>query len=487
MPVTKSDGNGGDGSMANTLARFCSELTYEDLSPEVVDWAKYLCLDFAGVALNGSTTQSAQTVVQAVESVQRPGPSIVIGTSKRFLPEYAAMANATAFHSIELDDTNNEASVHVGTMAFPTALAMADVARVDGKNFITSVVAGYEVTVRLGRALKPAAHYDRGFHPTGTCGAFGAAAVASRALGLDADSTTAALGVAGSQAAGSLEFLTDGAWTKRLHPGWASNSGIWAAVLAQAGFLGPASIIEGRWGFLHAYSGDPDPDLVLKDLGSEFQITRMAIKPHSCCRYSQGPIDCLLDLRERQNVKAEDVEKVTVGVLSGGFEVVATPEEDKRNPKSVVDMQFSMPFGAAVALLYGQASLAEFTTEVAQRPEVKEMMSRIHCVTDPALDSLYPQMWPAWAEVATTDGRTLRSSIEYPKGDPNNALSWQEMKDKFTALTAPVISKERQAQIIAAIEALDDMADVRELAELLRVEQPLCELERHSAATSKSG
>ena len=459
-----------NGGITRTLAKFCAELTYEDLSPEVVDWAKYLCLDFAGVTLNGSTTQSARTVVEAIESVQRPGPSAIIGTSKRALPEYAAMANGTAFHSVELDDVNNEASLHPGVVAYPTALAMADVARVDGRSFITSVVAGYDVMVRLGRALKPAEHYGRGFHPTATCGAFGAAAVASRLLGLNTNSMTAALGVAGSQAAGSLEFLVDGTWTKRLHPGWASNSGIWAATLAQAGFLAPSTIIEGRHGFLRAYSGDPNPDLVLKDLGDEFLVTRTSIKPHSCCRYKQGPIDCLIDLRERHGVKAEDVERATIGVLSAGFNVVAAPEEDKRNPTSVVDMQFSMPFGAAIALLYGRASLSEYSTDVVQRPEVQELMGRVQCVTDPSLDALYPRQWPAWAEVATTDGRILRSQIEYPKGDPENALSWQEMKDKFTNLSAPVVSPEHQEQIISTIEGLDDMADVRGLAELLTAE-----------------
>ena len=459
-----------NGGITRTLAKFCAELTYEDLSPEVVDWAKYLCLDFAGVTLNGSTTQSARTVVEAIESVQRPGPSAIIGTSKRALPEYAAMANGTAFHSVELDDVNNEASLHPGVVAYPTALAMADVARVDGRSFITSVVAGYDVMVRLGRALKPAEHYGRGFHPTATCGAFGAAAVASRLLGLNTNSMTAALGVAGSQAAGSLEFLVDGTWTKRLHPGWASNSGIWAATLAQAGFLAPSTIIEGRHGFLQAYSGDPNPDLVLKDLGDEFLVTRTSIKPHSCCRYKQGPIDCLIDLRERHGVKAEDVERATIGVLSAGFNVVAAPEDDKRNPTSVVDMQFSMPFGAAIALLYGRASLSEYSTDVVQRPEVQELMGRVQCVTDPSLDALYPRQWPAWAEVATTDGRILRSQIEYPKGDPENALSWQEMKDKFTNLSAPVVSPEHQEQIISAIEGLDDMADVRGLAELLTAE-----------------
>ena len=457
-------------TMAASLAEFCSGLSYEDLSPEVVDWAKYLCLDFAGVSLHGSTTESARTVVQAIESVERPGPSVIIGTPKRALPEYAAMANGTAFHSLELDDIHNGASVHGGVIAYPTALAMADVGHLDGKDFIASLVAGYEVMMRLGMALKPAEHYKRGFHPTATCGAFGAAAVAARCLNLNAESTTAALGVAGSQAAGNLEFLTDGTWTKRLHPGWASNSGIWAALLARAGFLAPSTVIEGRFGFLQGYSGDPDPELVLEGLGDEFQITQMGIKPHSCCRYSQGPIDCLLDLRREHDLQPDEVEKVTIGVLSAGFNTIAAPEEEKRNPRSVVDMQFSMPFGGAVALLYGRASLAEHTIAVSQRPEVRSMMSRVHCVKDPALDALYPSQWPAWAEVATTDGRVLRGYTGYPKGDYQNALTWREMKDKFENLTTPVISRDRQEQIMAAIEALDEMDDMRNLAELLVVD-----------------
>ena len=458
-------------TLATTLGKFCSGLTYEDLSPEVVDWTKYLCLDFAGVALNGSTTESAKTVVQAIESVDRPGPAVIIGTNKRALPEYAAMANGTAFHSLELDDIHNDSSIHGGVVAFPTALAMADVSRLGGRDFIASVVAGYEVMMRLGMGLKPAEHYKRGFHPTATCGAFGAAAVASRCLDLGAGPTTAALGVSGSQAAGSLEFLTDGTWTKRLHPGWASNSGIWAALLAKAGFLAPSTVIEGRFGFLQAYSGDPDPELVLDGLGDEFQITRMGIKPHSCCRYSQGPIDCLLDLRQQHALQPDDVEKVTIGVLSAGFNTIAAPEEEKRNPRSVVDLQFSMPFGGAVALLYGRASLAEHTVAVAQRPEVINMMSRVHCVTDPDLDAIYPAQWPAWAEVATTDGRVLRSYTGYPKGDHQNPLTWREMKDKFEELSAPVVSRDRQEQIISAIEALDEMDDMRELAELLFVDE----------------
>ena len=462
--------NNNETEITQTLARFASNVSYEDLSPEIVDWAKYLCLDFAGVTLNGSGTDSAKAVVKALEDVGRTGPSAIVGTNKRVLPEYAAMANGTAFHSIEMDDVNNEASLHPGVVALPTALAMADIAPVTGKEFISAVVAGYDVIVRLGRALKPKEHYGRGFHPTGTCGAFGGAAVAARLLGLQGDDYTHALGIAGSQAAGSMEYLAQGAWTKRLHPGWASHSGIWAALLARAGYTGPTTIFEGRDGFLSAYSGDPDPSLVLKDLGEEYLLTQTGIKPHACCRYNQGPIDCLLDIGQANDFQPMEIEEVKIGVLSQGMRLVAEPVDSKRNPKSVVDMQFSMHFAAAVALSYGRASLSEYTLGVPERPEGRYIMDRVECVTDPKLDAQTPKLFPAWAEVRTTDGRTLRSELFNPTAAPENPVTWDEMQNKFKLLAAPVISNQRQQEIMAAVDSLEQLDDVRQLASLLSTE-----------------
>ena len=462
--------NNNETGITQILAKFASNVNYEDLPPDVVDRAKYFCLDFAGVTLNGSPTDSAKAVVKALDDVGRSGPSTIVGTNKRALPEYAAMANGTAFHSIEMDDVNNEASLHPGVVAFPTALAMADIAPVTGKDFISAVVAGYDVIIRLGRALKPKEHYGRGFHPTGTCGAFGGAAVAARLLGLQGDDYTHALGIAGSQAAGSMEYLAQGAWTKRLHPGWSAHSGIWAALLARAGYSGPTTILEGRDGFLNAYSGDPDPSLVLKDLGEEYQVTRTGVKPHACCRYNQGPIDCLLEIGKSNDFQALDIEEVKIGVLSQGMRLVAEPVEAKRNPKSVVDMQFSMPFAAAVALSYGSASLNEYAIGIPDRPEVRHIMDRVQCVTDPKLDAQTPKLFPAWAEVRTSDGRTMRSELTYPKGDPENPVTCDEMRSKFNLLSAPVISSQRQQEIISAIDSLEQMDDVRQLASLLSTE-----------------
>ena len=295
-------------------------------------------------------------------------------------------------------------------------------------------------------------------------------AVAARLLGLQGDGYTHALGIAGSQAAGSMEYLAQGAWTKRLHPGWSAHSGIWAALLARAGYSGPTTILEGRDGFLNAYSGDPDPSLVLKDLGEEYQVTRTGVKPHACCRYNQGPIDCLLEIGKSNDFQAMDIEEVKIGVLSQGMRLVAEPVEAKRNPKSVVDMQFSMPFAAAVALSYGSASLNEYAIGIPDRPEVRHIMDRVQCVTDPKLDAQTPKLFPAWAEVRTSNGRTMRSELTYPKGDPENPVTWDEMRTKFKLLSAPMISNQRQKEIISAIDSLEQMDDVRQLASLLSTE-----------------
>ena len=456
--MTSQDG------LTRRLARFYSELDYEQLSPEVVDLAKYFCLDYLAVAIRGSITPSARTMVDALGRLNSAPVAPVAGTAQRFSPEYAALANGTAAHSLEMDDVNNEASIHPGVPTFPAAFGCAHMTTVSGASLLAAIVAGYDFTIRLGYALDPQSHYARGFHPTGTCGTFGAALVASRLLGLDADGTASAIGIAGSQAAGSLEFLAGGAWTKRMHPGWAAHSGIIAATLAGQGFVGPDTILEGVHGTLAGYSDTAESSRLTDSLGEQFYITRAAIKPHSCCRYNQGPIDCMLAIRSEHNVQPEEIDAVRVGMLSAGFAIVSEPPDYKRNPVSIVDAQFSVPFAIAVAAVCGRASLEEYTDEVIARDDVRDVMARVESVRDPALDAVYPRQWPAWVEVDTTDGRTLRSDVQYPLGEPENPLSWEQLEDKFRLITSPVISPAKQEEIIAAVHSLEKMEDVRELA-----------------------
>lgn len=449
------------------LVAFCNSLRYEDLSPDTVDRVKFHCLDFLGVALRGSISESSQAVYRLIKDIGlSPEGSVIIGTGMRATPQYAALANGTAAHSLELDDVHNEASLHPGVAVFPAVLAAGELADCDGKRFVEAVIAGYEVIIRLGKALNPADHYARGFHPTGTCGAFGAAAAASKILDLNEEQTVSALGIAGSQAAGSMEFLTDGAWTKRLHAGWAAHNGIIAALLAKRGFRGPSTIVEGRFGFLHSYSDGSDAGKVLTDFGEPFEIMKTSLKPHACCRYKQGSIDGILSIMKENDLKAEEVKQVTLGILKAGYPIIAEPKELKYNPKTLVDAQFSMPFGAAVAILYGKASLAEYTQENIDSPGVKEIMSRVSCVQDPELDKVFPRQWPASVQLTTEDGRSFSTRIDYPRGDPENPLTREELLSKFDDLASAIHTAERRQEIVSRVRVLEQEQSMRGFCQL---------------------
>jgi 2-methylcitrate dehydratase PrpD len=273
------------------LVKRCCKLRWQDLSPEVIDRVKYLTLDFLGVASRGSLSDSSVPMQAFVkEWGNDPDGASVIGSDWSAAPQYAALANGCAAHSLELDDVVNEASLHPAVAIFPAAFSASHIAQGSPEAFFEGVVLGYDVMIRLGKALDPTAHYAQGFHPTGTCGTLGAAITAAKILQLSEQETANALGIAGSQAAGSMEFLSDGTWTKRLHPGWAAHNGIIAALLAKNGYTGPSSIVEGKAGFLHAYSPGSDISKVLSRWGEPFEVMRTSIKPHSCCRYIQAPI-----------------------------------------------------------------------------------------------------------------------------------------------------------------------------------------------------
>jgi 2-methylcitrate dehydratase PrpD len=448
--------------LTKEIIQRCHNLNYDALSEDLIDRTKYLLLDYIGVAARGSLSDSSIPMLRLVQDLDKTAEgAVVIGTNIRVSPPLAALANGTSAHSLELDDVVNEASLHPAVAIMPAAMAASQIAGCSGKELIAAIVSGYEVAIKLGVALDPAAHYARGFHPTGTCGTMGAAVTAAKILGLNQSAMTNALGIAGSMAAGSMEFLSDGSFTKRLHPGWAAHSGMMAALLAGKDFTGPGTIVEGKFGFLHSYSSTPNADKILATWGRPYEIMRTSIKPHSCCRYKQGPIDGILKIVREKNLDASQVEKITLGILKAGFAIVAEPEGQKSNPKSVVDAQFSMPFGAAVAILNGKATLDEYTMENVNSARVKELMDKISCVEDPELEKEFPKKWPATVTLQTKDGKTYSTRIDFPKGDPENPLTWDELIDKFRNLMAPVFFDARQSEIIKRVRSLEKEEDLK--------------------------
>ncbi|MGY8960684.1 MAG: MmgE/PrpD family protein, partial [Alphaproteobacteria bacterium] len=263
-----------------------------------------------------------------------------------FAPPAAALINGTMAHSLDFDDTHAEGSLHSSAPIVPAALAAAEMAGASGKDFIAAIVAGYEVQIRLSLALGPSDHYDRGFHPTATCGVFGATVAAGKLLGLDAAAMENAFGVALSQAAGSMQFLADGAWTKRSHVGQAAQNGLMCAVLASEGFVGPLQAIEGERGFLHAYAPNGDVSKVMEGLGETWRTLELAVKPYPSCRYTHAAMDALAELRRDHDFDIEDIDSIEIGLPETGWKIVGHPAVDKQNPTSIVDGQFSMPFCA---------------------------------------------------------------------------------------------------------------------------------------------
>jgi 2-methylcitrate dehydratase PrpD len=440
------------------LVDFLHGLRPEALPEEVLDRARYFLLDYLAVTIRGSREESARSVQRmiqrAVPVVPATNCAIVIGTPMRTLPVYAAFANGTASHGIEHDDTHSGGSIHLGTTMYSAALALAETMPDTGpEDFLVAVVAGYEAAARLAMAVQPKEHYALGFHPTQTCGVFGAAITASKLLGLTAAQTLAAVGIAGSMAAGSMEFLAEGAWTKRIHSGLAARNGMEAAMLAAEGFTGPRRMFEGRDGFLHGYSRNPVPERLTAGLGNSYEILHTAVKPHACCRYMQGPIDAVLALVREHAIQPEQVCKIEVAVLEAGWAIIAEPRDQKYNPESVVDAQFSMPFGAAVAVIRGAAGLDQFTLEQVRSARFREMMRKVVLVKDARLEETFPREWPARVTIRLQDGQEYEKFIRFPKGDPENPLSWDEMAAKFRSLAGAVLSPERCDEVIRLVSS----------------------------------
>lgn len=456
-------------SIAEELASIYTNFKFKDLKDNVIQASKRCTLDLLGVAVGGSILPSSRSVINVVKSMGGSLESSIIASNFKSSSPNAALANGVMAHGLELDDVENESSAHPGAVIIPVALAMAEKLEMGGAEYLLSIVIGYDFMLRLGAALTPSAHYARGFHPTATCGAFGAALTAGRLLELDVDRIANALGIVGSQASGLMEFLSDGSWTKRFHPGWAAHSGIVAALLAKEGFKGPKSILEGKHGFIKAHTDQYDLAKLTQGLGERFLITEVSIKPHSCCRYIQPAIDAVLELIKKYSLRSEEIEEVVIGTVKTALPIIAEPPELKYNPKTIVDAQFSMPFSVAVAILKGRAFIEEYTEETIRSSEVLALAKKVKVVNAPELDKAFPRQWQATAKIKTIDGIMFEGRMETPKGDPANPLTDKELEEKFRTLVYGKLPEYQVEEAITLIHRLDKLSNIRELIELFTI------------------
>lgn len=452
-------------STTERYAEFCASLAFDDLPNDVVEYVKPLIIDTLGIAVgSGPRVASSESFITGIDALDRGGSgATVLTTGEAASPAYAALLNGAMAHSLDYDDTHRTASLHPGAPVIPAALAAAEESNASGEEFLTGVVAGYEIICRLGMAVNPASHYGRGFHMTGTCGTFGATAAAGVVYGWSEDTFEAAFGLNGSQAAGSLQFLENGGWNKRAHPGWAAHAALTSVSLAEAGFVAASNPIDGKRGFLRGYSDDPNQEKTTEGLDDEYELLKVGVKPYPCCRYMHAPIDLLLDLAKTEDIDPADVEFINVRIATPGIELIGHPENTY--PKSFVDAQFSMPFGAALALGRRDAGVDTFldAIEVGVPDDLRQLVDLTTVQPADWIDDVYPEKWAADITVETMD-TTHEAATEYASGEPEKPLSSEELTAKFDELVEPVVGASATADARKRISTLEsiDTADLIE-------------------------
>ena len=448
VPVTKA------------FAKFVSSLTYEEIGPEVVENLKRLLLDYIGVgAFAASHVESSEPFRRAIVafSGNASGNCTVITKGHQFLPQYASLLNAAYVHTLDFDDTYAGGALHPGASVISAALTQAEISGVDGKALLTGLAAGYEVICRLSRALGRGS-YERGFHNTGTAGIFGALAAIMKIRGAASTAVEAAFGLAGSKAAGSQQFLENGGWNKRLHPGFAAHDAWLCATFVDEDIITAAKPLEGIWGFLKGYSSSPNVENVVKGLGQEWVHITTAIKPYPGCRMTHTGIDLASKWR---TVKTCPIKSLRLSLSPHCWMIVGRPLPNKIHPVNIVDAQFSAYYQLAIAWLDGNETGWGVYDRIHDR-DVSELLNHITIEASEELPGLSGRLEMHWE-----DGSTMVDMENDPVGEPSNPFTDEQILKKFRSLSIPAYGRQKSEEIIEVVRNLDQCKNTKELMVLL--------------------
>lgn len=438
----------GETMLTSKFSKFILSSSYDQLPGEVIENAKECFTDFLGVALRGSHTKSGEAVKNIVKSSDE---STVIGHGKSCALG-AGLANGIFAHSMDLDDGHRKAMLHPGACVIPAALSVCESQNRSGEDLIESMVVGYQVAVALGMIINPE-HRNRGFHSTGTCGTLGAAAAASKAMDLGQRDIISALGLAGTQAAGLLESDHSGSMGKHLHAGRAAQSGILSALLAQNGFTGSETILEGREGFLKTMAGIDPAGVELDSYMEDYKISEVYFKIYPVCRHLHSSIDALLRAVEEKQVELEEIEAINVSTYG------IAAEHDDYHPTSTEAVRQSLPVSMAIALLnhyQNSDNLVEFNYTSLNQEDIQDITRKILIETDANMDKEYPQIRPSEVSVFTRKG-VATTRVDLPLGEPENPLKKVDIQGKFRSLNSGV-----DVEVFHVIEKMNFYDDVKE-------------------------
>ncbi len=411
------------------IAEICEAIDFSTLSPDVVEMAKRCLLDFLGAAIAGYSAKSALIAVKAAEYLGKEGECTVIGSSTPMSPLGAAYANGTLGSALDIDDGHRGAVGHPGVMVFPAALAVGEMSHTSGKDFISAVIAGYELAIRCGMVMN--SNHDKRFYGSGGWAVFGTAAAAARLLGLSGKKMQNAItiGEVYGPTAQCGKSIAWGAMTKE-SIGWGVVTGVFSALLAQEGFTGPEEILLDRLDYA------VNPDDVFADFGEKYQILNIYFKQYPSCRWSHAPISAALRIKEKYRPDFREIKKIRVETFKKALTL------NHKIPESTEAAQYSIPFTVANAFVNGAVGPGEVSEHNLQNPWVKQLIKKIELVHGEDLEPLFPSVRPARVILEMANGASFSEEVRLMPGDPEIPLTWQDLTQKFAHITHPFLDKE---------------------------------------------
>ena len=457
--------------ISEKFAAFASGFDLARVPDEVVERAKLHILDCLGIGLASTTYEFGHRMANAMHGLGGEGDLPVIGLPLRLPLRDSVHLNGTLIHGLDFDDTHSGGVIHASASAVPTVLGAGLANGASGAEALAAYLIAVEASSRIGMAVDGNLH-RAGHHPTGLVGAFGCTLAAGRLADLSVQQIAQAQGITLSMAGGSLEFLADGAWTKRQHPGWAGVCAITAAAMAKQGFAGPKQAYEGRYGLFNLHLGahigaDAPFDLATctKGLGEEWELLNVAFKPYPACHFNHAFADAALALKAEHALTPDDIESATGLIGDGQVQVVCVPEEAKRRPANAYEAQFSIHYIIAAALVRGRFTLDELDPEAFTDPEILALCDRVSYAVD--ADSNFPRYYSGEVVIRTKDGRELRHREPHNRGSDANPLTSEDILGKYWSNATRAVSTARAERVHDAVMELDTALDLEELGDAL--------------------
>ncbi len=438
--------------IADELSKFIYESKFEDFPTEVIEKAKFCLLDLIGCAIAGYNHPVSKKLVNIAISNKGVEEATIIGHNQKVPALWATFANGAISHAVEMDDGHKWSISHPGVTVIPASLALGERLSCSGKEFLTAIIIGYDISLRVGEAVGPE-HYEL-WHTTSTCGTFGASAASSKLLKLDQNQIADSLGNAGSQASGLWQFIEEGAMTKLLHTAKVGFNGLLASLIAQEGFTGAHKIFEGEKGFLKAMAKKPKEDSLIKDLGEKYKIMESNFKVHASCGHTHSPIDAMIKAKGKYNIHLEEIEKITIYTYNTAFQLTGN-----FNPQNIFEAKFSMPYCVVAALMFGKVDENIFTDRYLFDKALRSLMEKTNIIVDSQLEKYFPDYRPVIIEIETIQNNFVVEN-KYRKGDPESPLTHNELEEKFRGLVKGSISDKKIDRIIDIVQSIEKIDDI---------------------------